>query len=1015
MLQGVCCLAQRAIVEDNVYSLDLPNIEQKRIVQLLRYNAADSFRATITIRAFQISAAGSDSICLYHLQFADKQFKRGAHTLILPLQKSSRQHTLDPSFVDVLRRFGHLPPGAYITYLSIEPSPAKSGSAAGPHPPRRFEQKVLWSVDSTLPLQSPLRQQANSAFAAGKRAPAPSPAPAGLRSAAAAVVDAPRAVAKLAKKFGRTRGVSVQPFTLGGKSYAALYYKDWFIGRYELADGATIRDRAAAEATTLQSGASSLVTNNLEDFQSVSSQMRDLFGKGQEGGALEGTLDLSTYGSTGQESGSEQDLNYAELLGAVSTEVFDMPVGIEGYYTTQDRGRQAKASYIRLRYDVEKAKSELANLISAYRSKYDETQAKGKGLAQVYGSYLSNLQSQKDGLTGSLGREYGLDAAALSRYGGDVDKMLSEAPGAGLDTAAILGEASAAAQAAVTGDSAVAARASAAKARYDAAKEKVLRNKEEIQKRYAQLLELEQKAEKYATLLSQYRDGVYLDSAINGTKLQTLAQTKDASYKDMAKAASGLLPEGKAKTFVSGLTHLEAGILNRYESSYTWAGQQATGGSLGYDLGFAQVSATAGRTEYVSRTGQVDRYTAYSGRADFEPLKDQKLSVIYYGYSPSRAMITDPRFSARGVDLALPTFTSPVHILSVVAGGTAAGSLVYSIEAAASHRKDASGIAEVDGVQQKKPLVSMANSAIKSSVEWAVPKTPVSLAGEWEHLGRDFQNSSLPYTRAGTDRYTIGGEAELFKSFLSVGVQYNALRQESFSSTGYSNKWGFEIKTRSRRYPSLALSYKPFATFRTYDDTLSIAQRPMVGAVWTGRGSYQVKRAGGVVHRFTALLNSNSTSAGDSTDYRSTTAQGGYIYSASANTVTVTGGWMALPLRSAGGTGAGSGGGGGSSSEGRALQTTSTYFLSGGWNRSLGKQINANAGADAALAPFGLQRLAFTLGGSYAFARWPLSMRLQGRWAQLRADALYGTQTILSGAAGLAWTFRTKPLLGKKG
>jgi len=982
------CYAQERSQQSIVVSLDPPQHQRSKVTQQFRCNVEQELGGSAFIYAYQLHSNG-DSVRLYALRFRNIQVSTGAYTQTFDLAKGEPLAPKSAVFFEVLRRFGALPPGQYSTRLVLQSSDTLMPA---------LSQTFLWSVDSVLSPYSSLHGNADRLLGAGtlansnggllqqaqQKVSGASPATTG-QAVPISAAQTTRMKARLQRGLAKTADVFVQTQNVAGKTYSLLYYEGWFLGRYELATQSAIQQRAASAATTLQGNASSLVQNSLEDFRSVSAQMREL----QESrrrtagrGALEGVLDMNTALATRQEPGSEQDNAFTELLGAVSTEVMDIPVSVEGYYTTQDRGRQAKASYIRFRYDAEKAKSELARLIGDYRRKYSETVAKGKGLEQVYGSYLRSLENEQTALRQNLRDEYGLDEQALLQTS-SAKSAIASMPSLS-DTAALLQRA-----ANLSG-----ADTSAAAERLTVAHDKALARRAEAQKRYAELVALREKIARYQTLLTQYQQGLQLDSAIDGTKLQALSERPNASYKDMAKAAAGLLPEGQSKRFASGLTHLEAGILNKYESSYTWAGQTARGGSVGYDLGVAQVSATVGKTEYVSRSGVVDRYSAYSGRADFEPLKDQKLSLIYYGYSPSRSMITDERFSRRGVDLALPTFTAPTHILSLVAEGAAVrSSLIYTLEVANSYQKGES-IAGADGRRR----ISMDNSALKAALAWTVPKTSASLKGEWEHLGREFQNSALTVARVGTSRYTAGGSVGLLREALTVSVQYNLLRQEAFASTGYSRRWGFEVRTRSKRYPAVVLSYKPFATFRAYDDTLLGAeQRPLIGEVWTGRGNYQIKRPGGTVHRFSLLYNQNSTASMDTVaGYRSATAQVLYLVTSRGATLSLNGGWMVAPVVVA---------------DGLATAVQRTMFAAASWSKQIGKRATAGVGSDAALAPFGWQRVALTLSGAYTLPHQPLSLRLQTRYALIRSDPAGGNDAIGAALIGASWRFRTKPLL----
>src|SRR5690606_8883651 len=110
--------------------------------------------------------------------------------------------------------------------------------------------------------------------------------------------------------------------------------------------------------------------------------------------------------------------------------------------------------------------------------------------------------------------------------------------------------------------------------------------------------------------------------------------------------------------------------------------------------------------------------------------------------------------------------------------------------------------------------------------------------------------------------------------------------QQNLYSTGSNARWGFDVATRSRRYPSVALSYKPFATFRAYDDTLNIEQKPMIGAVWTGRISYQLKRPKYAL-RFHATYNKQQSMM-DTVDYSSSLFQMNTIYSRGTSMLSLT-------------------------------------------------------------------------------------------------------------------------------
>jgi hypothetical protein len=283
-------------------------------------------------------------------------------------------------------------------------------------------------------------------------------------------------------------------------------------------------------------------------------------------------------------------------------------------------------------------------------------------------------------------------------------------------------------------------------------------------KRYEQVQKTEAQIQRYSKLLEQYRTTNYFDSALAYSKVKDLRSGSDVTYKQMAKSASGLLPEGKAKTFIAGLTNFDAGIINKYSSKYTAAGQQLTGLDLGYDIGFAQVGLTVGRTEYAGRDGSLEKYSTYSGSMLFSPAAGQKATLIYYGYTPSKNMLKDDGFF-KNTDIALPSFRAPVHIVSATYEGAIGKMVLIDAEAATSYR-NGSG-------QLLKSSFNADHLAWHLNAEVQVPKTPLTGFGSYEHGGKEFQNSTLPVTISGADLYKAGVKGVFFHSFISAGVEFN--------------------------------------------------------------------------------------------------------------------------------------------------------------------------------------------------------------------------------------------------
>ena len=407
------------------------------------------------------------------------------------------------------------------------------------------------------------------------------------------------------------------------------------------------------------------------------------------------------------------------------------------------------------------------------------------------------------------------------------------------------------------------------------------------------------------------------------------------------------------------------------------SGQTLKGGSIGYDIGFATIGAAIGKTEYISRTGEVDRYSSTMLRVDLVPTDKRKVGLVYYTYSPTKQMIKDNQFFQD--ETGVLSFQSPTHIVSVPYLIKATKNLMVEGEWAFSYRSS-----------DRKTTINYDNTALQANVIYTIPKTGVGLNASWEHLGKQFENNSLPFPKAATEHFQVGTKAVLFKSFLNVGVQFNYLQQENFSSKGQNIKWGFDMRTNSKQYPNVYLSFKPFSTFRKFDDTLTIQQRPLVGAVWIARTSYRIKSLQGV-HRLMLTYNSNNSTM-DTISYQNTVLQAAYIYTDRTLMGNLNVGWSKQPYY-----------------VNEQQVTMAGYFGSIALSRNFSDKINAGVGQDISFNEKGLQRVATTITGSYRPQKLPIGIRLMLRYAHIKQNVLFnGNKDIWTGQLGCNWVISPK-------
>ncbi|MBS1773936.1 MAG: hypothetical protein JST82_13845 [Bacteroidetes bacterium] len=920
------CIAHARPADSLLVSVDPMYSRYQQAFQPINYQIPDAQYRKLRLSCYQ--QTDSSSKCLYDIEYERVLFEKGIHQLLLDFDKNSKINDVSYEFIALLKRFEFFPPGRYTTRLWMQQE--GTGDTAS----YSFE----WNIDSALAYRSGLRNDINSSFTKGSHKNSNA-----FVSKTASNVTNPAQLAKTRKLFERRidkqKGITSVSCTYNNQASEALYYKGFFLGFYPVAEPNRLQKQIAGEEQRLGSNPSSFVNLNLPNAPSVNSRFKQFNNQQKkEDETTEGNIDLSGNFSTGQEPNSMQDNNFQEIRGDIHTEIKNIPVIIEGYYTTQDQHRKAKASYFRFRYDVDKYKKKLRGSVSSYKNSYEDTKAKGSSFNNIAQIAIAKLRQEKAILLDGLRRDYGITEPGLNASGCNMDQLLADSAGKKV-----------------------------AKIKADQA---------DICNKYNRIISAEKKIAAYQHQVDQYNKQDYFDKELSYNKIKDIANNPNASNKQLASAAKYILPQSGPLAFMAGFTKIDGGILNSYESSYTMSGQTLKGGSIGYELNVVKVGLSAGKTEYISRDGNVDRYNTYLARLDFKKTYKQQFSLIYFGYTPTKQILDDPQF--KKTDAYLPTFQQPVHILSLTHTGTITKDLSMESEGAVSYKNSANG-----------DKISNDNAAYKTALEYQLPKINSNLKGEWEHVGKNFENNAMPYTKAATERYTLAGQTSLFKSFLLLGVQWNRVKQQSFSSSGYNTRWGFDLQTKSKQYPNIYLSYKPYSTFRKYDDTLAIAQRPVFGEVWIARATYQFKR-GKAYHRFMLSYNSNKSTM-DTLTYKSQTIQAGYIYTDKTYTISNTAGWMKQPLNSISG-----------------LSYHSSVFTGASAGFKLNQQLTANIGQDIAVASYGIQRYTATAGMAYSFMKLPFRLHIQARYSSLHIDETVPSRHIWYGQIGINWRFKTQ-------
>lgn len=907
-----------------IVSADPPYKENQYLHQALFHKGFDNVPYTVRLK---LDIATKDSFQnVYDVVYDHHKLKSGIHRSVLNIERNDKANYIDYAWLEAVKQYNQLPVGNYRFQLIIKE--LKTGML-------KYSGTFEWQSDSTMPAHSGVLNKLFDGKASKLN-----------------VLNQPKRLSQdliqKSTKYTRRRakqikGIQTQEVQRDGMTYTAIYYKSWFLGYVQQLDISSMQASAVNRRQLLKNNPASLMQTDLPQFSSVGSQFRNVDAKNREEETITSNIDIIGNFSTNQEPGSQQDNNFQEYRADLRATVADIPISIQGYYNSQDQHRKAKASFIRVSYDVDKQKENLRKSTSAYTSMYEYTIAKGSGtvgLAQAAIQTLTNqLLTQKQQFYAS----YRIKDTDLKLSDGSVDKLSTSDSNA---------------------------------ARF------YQNNKEDIQHRYQQIQHTEAQLSKTRALLEQYQHAQYFDSAMNYSRIVNTTSTNDYSYKSLAKAASNILPDTKVKTFIAGLTKLNAGMLQEQASSYTLSGQTMKGLSIGYDFDLFKFSFSGGKTEYISRAGTVDKYNSYLFKVDMKSVLKQKTSLMYYLYSPTKQILDDNNFLK--TDVSVPNFQQPVHIISLAQSGQITKGLLLETEAAVSYRNNGS-------------QPDWKHTALKTAAEYELPSTDIRLKGQWEHIGKSFENNTLPYTRAGIEHYTLSAENSFFKSMLKIGVQFDQLKQGGFNSTGYNRRWGFNIQTKSKQYPNIYISYKPFSTFRRNDDTLNISQRPVFGSVWIARTTYQFRRQS-MYHRFMLTYNRNQ-SVMDTVDYLSGTLQLGYYLNDKKYALQAVTGWTNQPVYMAGGL----------------KSQQDVVFFSIGGSRQLGKQLSCGIGEEIGVADFGLQRITTNINIRYRFMKLPITFYTVCRYSSIRANVQATSTEIWYGQIGVNCRLQTKqPTLTKK-
>lgn len=358
---------------------DLPYLTKKDQLSFnVSYSSTRQFRGKLSIAGFKLD---NDTGIIVFRSSGKIKIKKGVHICRVMFILDDTSGYCNYKFLEVLKRAQSVAPGEYKINLSIAENEHEHVTSCNR------------KVDSVISLNSSSRKGINDALCEKKSASlfrkyvsVKSPA---------AITSFKKSKKKLSANIHK-KGLRYEEYERGGKINIDLYFEDWFAGRYELNAHEPLEDQINRQESKAKNIGTSINTDM--DKPSLISQFKEARKDRNSDEGFKGNIASTTYVSSDREPNSGMSNTYEEVRGGISVEILNVPVDFEGLYTTQDRNRKVKSSFIHAHYDNSKAKSELKNSIRSYNTKFEEGKSRALGLESMYNTTIRNLEVQKESL-----------------------------------------------------------------------------------------------------------------------------------------------------------------------------------------------------------------------------------------------------------------------------------------------------------------------------------------------------------------------------------------------------------------------------------------------------------------------------------------------------------------------------------------------------------------------------------------------------------------------------------------
>jgi hypothetical protein len=691
---------------------------------------------------------------------------------------------------------------------------------------------------------------------------------------------------------------------------------------------------------------------------------------------LNGKIDVGNYYSNEQYEYSAQLPIYQEINAAIDLKLLGIPLNLEGFFTTQDINRNIKSSFLRLNFDVQKAKQDLTDIGKEYETLLDEKKGKVAGMSSLYSSYTESLKGKKKSILNEASRFVNSNKQLLID---SLENLLAKY-NLPIDTAQIMN--SLLKIATNKADSADIINDKVKK--MEEWKTKSIEAKKNIELKLEEAKQLEIEIRKYEAIVNQYKQSLHFDTTILKNKVDSFLNTKkDISINGLQRKAKSILQEKGISKLNKRLNYFALGMINKEEGYFTNNGQTIRGVGLGVNFTNFETNIIGGRTEYIGRDGTLDKYNCISFKNTLHLKNEAKIGLHYYGYQLSNIQIDSNFWSTNRNQLNSISKPNPTNVFSISGEANFFKKLLFIGEIASS------GLSFRNNKETGNSNQLIESIAHKYELSGIIPLVKWEGVFNLEHVGKNFENNTLPFIRKNFTTYGFTINGNLFKNLLQYKLSLTELNQNFNGNISKNRKMGLDLKTTSKQYPNILFSYKPFSSFKAINDTFIIQQRPLFGEVLTTKVTYHFKK-NGLTHRFNLMQNRSKTIS-DTSKYVSEIYQLTYLLNSKANWMLNTNiGYSESPLLNG------------------EQQQNKFIILSGNYNT---KQYGSwNASFDVAyLLKNQLNKNGITLGNSFAIPKLKMQVSINARYMRyLNSEQTY--KNIYSSFIGIQYQFSKRPL-----